>query len=382
MDPALEGIFNAPSTAQSSGAASAGGATSTNTAEFGIRDGRTLDDDSPSGAIQGSMVVAAPAITSSPTVERGRSRRPERSSRSISIRITTAHDTTTKSKSKSRPPTTVSPRGNKGPTADELLDKAIADASKKAGRAKTPERTIMAVEDKPQLLASPDPLMQPYEANLEQVVPVQVRMKDNRPAVDKPVEIDSEMFDDLENDLMHNSRPPANGESTETFEVPKRQRQECLACNEAASRIRNDHNTIVSLEQRIRATDEQVAIMKVRADTAEKRIVDYANELAKVNNHCDAQVAEMSMVLQTQRGHINDTGYQNKRATNELAQCRFDLERHSQLAMSKERELQSANRRIQDLANENQLASQQHRASLHAAEHMLEGVHSGWIEQG
>ena len=86
----------------------------------------------------------------------------------------------------------MSPRGNKGPTADELLDKAIADASKKAGRAKTPERTIMAVEDKPQLLASPDPLMQPYEANLEQVVPVQVRMKDNRPAVDRPIEIDSE----------------------------------------------------------------------------------------------------------------------------------------------------------------------------------------------
>ena len=40
--------------------------------------------------------------------------------------------------------------------------------------------------------------------------------------------------------------------------------------------------------------------------------------------------------------------------------------------MSKERELQSANRRIQDLANENQFASQQHRASLHAAEQMLE----------
>ena len=172
MDPALEGIFDAPSTAQSSGAASTGGATSTNTAEFGIRDGRTLDDDSPSGAIQRNMVVAAPAITSSATAERGRSRRPERSSSSISIRITTTHDTTTKPKSKIRPPTTVSPRGNKGLTADELLDKAIADASKKAGWVRTPERTMMAVGDKPQLLASPDPLMQPYEANLQQVVPV------------------------------------------------------------------------------------------------------------------------------------------------------------------------------------------------------------------
>ena len=77
-------------------------------------------------------------------------------------------------------------------------------------------------------------------------------------------------------------------------------------------------------------------------------------------------------MLQTQRGHINDIGYQSTRATNELAQCRFDLERNSQLAMSKERELQSANRRIQDLGNESQVASQQHRASLQAAEQMLE----------
>ena len=178
MDPALEGIFDAPSTAQSSGAASSGGATSTNTAEFGIRDGRTFDDDSPSAAIQGNRMVADPATPISPTVERGRSRRPERSNRSTSIRITTTHDTIIKSKSKSRPPkTTVSPRGNKELTADEMLDNAIAEAKKKARRAKTPERTRLAVEDRPQLLASPDPLMQPYEANLEQVVPVQVTMK-------------------------------------------------------------------------------------------------------------------------------------------------------------------------------------------------------------
>ena len=40
--------------------------------------------------------------------------------------------------------------------------------------------------------------------------------------------------------------------------------------------------------------------------------------------------------------------------------------------MSKECELQSANRRVQDLTNENQLAAQHHRSSLHAAEQMLE----------
>ena len=57
--------------------------------------------------------------------------------------------------------------------------------------------------------------------------------------------------------------------------------------------MRNDHNTIATLE-RLRATEEQVNNMAVRADAAEKRIVDYINELAKVKSHCDAQVAEMS----------------------------------------------------------------------------------------
>ena len=377
MDPALEGISDAPDTAQSSGAASSGGATSTNTAEFGIRDGWTIDDDCPSGATQGNVVTAAPAITPSPTVERGRSRRPERSSISTSIRITTTHDATIKSKSKSGPPTTVRAKGDVNLTADELLDKAIAEANKKAGRIRTTERTMMAVEDNPQLLASPDPLMQPYGANLEEMVPVQVKMKNNHLAMEKPVEIDSDMLGELESDLMKNTRPAIG--SAETFDVSKRQRQECLACNEAALRIKNDHNTIVTLEQGLRATEEQVANMKVRADAAENRIADYVNELTKVNNQCDAQVAEMSLVLQTQRGHINDIGYQNTRATNELAQCRFDLERHTQLTMTKERELQSANRRIQDLANANQLASQQHRSSLHAAEQMLE---RGCIKDG
>ena len=136
--------------------------------------------------------------------------------------------------------------------------------------------------------------------------------------------------------------------------------------------MRNDHDTIVTLEQCLRAAEEQVNIVKVRADAAENRIADYVNELAKVSSHCDAQVAEMSAVLRTRRGQINDIGFQNTRATNELAQCRFDLERHIQLAMSKERELQSANRRVQDLTNENQLAAQHRRSSLHAAEQMLE----------
>ena len=192
MDPALEGIFNAPSTAQSSGAASTGGATSTNTAEFGIQDGRTIDDDDcPSGATHRNVMTAAPAVSPSPTVERGRSRRPDRSNRSTSIRITTTHDTTVKSKSKSRPPTTVRAKGDVSLTADEVLDKAIAEASKQSARTRTPERTMMAVEDKPLLLASPDPLMQPYETNLEQMVPAQVKMKDIHLAVEKPVVIDS-----------------------------------------------------------------------------------------------------------------------------------------------------------------------------------------------
>ena len=137
MDLAVEWIFDALSTALSSGTASSGGLV-WNTAEFGIRDGRTFDDDGPSGALQRNRMVAALATTSSAMVERGRSRRPERSSRSI--RITTTHVAATKSKSTSRPPkTTVSPRGNKELTADELLDSAIADAKKKAGRVKTPE---------------------------------------------------------------------------------------------------------------------------------------------------------------------------------------------------------------------------------------------------
>ena len=78
------------------------------------------------------------------------------------------------------------------------------------------------------------------------------------------------------------------------------------------------------------------------------------------------------MVLQTQRGKIDNVGFQYTRANNELAQCQFELQRNSQLAMSKERELQNAHRRINDLATESQLASEQHRASLHAAEQKFE----------
>ena len=82
----------------------------------------------------------------------------------------------------------------------------------------------------------------------------------------------------------------------------------------------HDHDVIASLEQRLLATDEQVAIMKVRADRAEERIVDYTNELAKVNNHCDAQIAEISMVLQTQRGQLDNIGFRpREQTTNSLS---------------------------------------------------------------
>ena len=67
MDPALEGIFDAPSTAQSSVVASSGEVTSTNTAEFGIRDGRTFSDtnveENPSTALLGDSMAAAPATS-------------------------------------------------------------------------------------------------------------------------------------------------------------------------------------------------------------------------------------------------------------------------------------------------------------------------------
>ena len=199
MDPALEGVFDAPSTAQSSGAASSGEATSTNTAEFGMRDGRIFDDDSPSTALLKNRMVAAPATSVSPTVERGRSRRPERSNKSTSTKVTTTHDATLKSKSNSRPPkASLSPRGKPELTAEGRLDIAIAEAKKKAGRAKTLERTMMAVEDRPQLLASPDPLMQPYEANLEQVVPIQAVIDASSQAMETSIaNTDPEMVNDL-----------------------------------------------------------------------------------------------------------------------------------------------------------------------------------------
>ena len=43
------------------------------------------------------------------------------------------------------------------------------------------------------------------------------------------VETDPEMVDDLEDSLMSDTRPAANGENTETFEVSKRQtRVSCM----------------------------------------------------------------------------------------------------------------------------------------------------------
>ena len=136
--------------------------------------------------------------------------------------------------------------------------------------------------------------------------------------------------------------------------------------------MKHDHDLIASLEQRLRATDEQVAIMKVRADKAEERIVDYSNELARVSSHCDAQIAEMSTVLHTQRGQLDNVGSQHLRANGELNESRFELQRNEQLTMSKERGLQNAHRRINELIIESQLASEQHRANLNAAEQKFE----------
>ena len=151
--------------------------------------------------------------------------------------------------------------------------------------------------------------MQPYEANLEQVVPIQVTIDHNSRAMETSVaSTDPEMVNDLEDNLLPNTRPAPKGEDAEVFDVSKRQKQECPACTEAALRMRHDHDLIASSEQRLRATDEQVAIMKVRADRAEERIVDYSNELARVNSHCDAQIAEVSTVLQTHRGQIDNVG--------------------------------------------------------------------------
>ena len=250
MDPALEGIFDAPSTAQSSGAASSGGATSTNTAEFGIRDGRTFNDtdveENFSTALLGDRMVAAPATSVSPMVERGRSRRLERSQRSTSIKVTTIQDTTLKSKSKSRPPkastASTSPRNKRELTADERLDIAIAEAKRKAGRAKTPERTTMAVEDNLQLLASPDPLMQPHEANIEQVAPIQMTIDAEGPAASiSLVSTNPEMVNDLEANLLPNTQSVPDGNEAEGYDVSKRHKQERVACNNASWNIGHDH---------------------------------------------------------------------------------------------------------------------------------------------
>ena len=234
MDPALGGIFDAPSTAHSSGAASSVEATSANTAEFGTGDGRA---SSPSTAPQrgryqryremmtasydaaaagpsslsplgnGDM-IAAPATSISPVAERGRSRRSERSSRSTSVKVTTTIDSTLKSKSRT-PRSSLSPRVPRVLTADEELDIAMKETTFRAGRAKTPER--IPVMDQPHLLASPDPLMQPQEPRLQMVAPIQMTID----PVDKPASVksvDSDLMRDLENSLMSGSRPAPNGE--------------------------------------------------------------------------------------------------------------------------------------------------------------------------
>ena len=183
---------------------------------------------------------------------------------------------------------------------------------------------------------------------------------------------DPEMVNDLEDNLLPNTRHAPNGEDAEVSDVSKRQKQECFACNEAAWRMRHDHNLIASLEQRFRATDEQAATMKGRADRAEERVVDYSNELARVTSHCDAQIAEMSTVSQTQRGQKDNIGSRNMRVNNELADSKFELQRHARPTMSKERELQNGHLRTNDLITESQFASDQPRATPNAAEQKLE----------
>ena len=232
----------------------------------------------------------------------------------------------------------------------------------------------MAVEGLPHLQASPDPLMQRHESTLDslhqQVAPLQTSVG----AVEKPASLNStdpEIMNDLEASLM-TDRPAPNGNMDDVFDRQTRRKQECLACNEAAGRMRQDRKSILSLEQRLQANDEQVAVMVRRADMAEGRIVDHTNELVRVSSSCDAQMAEMSEVLRTQREQLDHIGMLSARANNELAQSKFELQGHSELTMSRDSELQNAGRRINELHSEGQLASDHHRASLMAAQQQLE----------
>ena len=119
--------------------------------------------------------------------------------------------------------------------------------------------------------------------------------------------------------------------------------------------------------------------MMSRSEKAEENIIAHQNELARVNHNCDAQMIEMSNSLRAQREQLNHVGAESARVSNELADCKFELQRHSALTMSKERELQNANRRISDLLTEGQLASDQHRASLIAADNGSKGLVSETI---
>jgi chromosome segregation ATPase len=201
--------------------------------------------------------------------------------------------------------------------------------------------------DQPHLLASPDPLMQPCEPNLEQVAPIQMSID----PVSKPASAtstDPELVKDLEANLMSNTRPAPNGEeaSGSGYDRQTRRKQECAACNDAARRIRSDYDTILSLEQRLEATNDQVVLMMGRSDKAEESILAHQNELARVNDYCDVQIAEMSNVLRTQRGQLNNMSAEYAKANNELADSKFELQRHSALTRSKERDLHNVNRRI------------------------------------
>ena len=383
MDPALGGVFDAPSTANSSGAASSAEATSAHTAEFGTGDGRT---SSPSTTPQrgrylryrddaatpiGDM-IAAPATSISPVTERERGRKPgrsERSSRSTSIKVITINDSTLKSKDRT-PRSSTSPRVTRGPTADELLDIEIKKTLARAGRASTPER--IPVMDQPHLLVSPDPLMQTNEDKLTMVAPIPMSLDPtNKP--DSVKSTDSELLRDLDKSLMSSTRPAPSGEEASSSNYDrKKRRQECAACIDAAEQIKSDRNIIESLQRQAESTNAQVALLTRRTEMAEASVNEYQTEISRINIQGEAQAVEWSSMLALQREQLTRTDADKAILNNELADSRFEMQRQSELAASKDRELQYANHRINDLVSEGQRASELHRASLIAAEQQLQ----------
>ena len=164
-------------------AASRGGATSTDTAEFGLgargtNIGANVDDNFLPIS-EGTKRIAVPAISVPPRVDRGRSRRSQGPSRSTSARIIPTQEIikTTGKVDKSKSMSPIASKNFRAPkvvaTAGELLDAAPAEYGKARQRVKTPECQPRVVEDNPRYLASPDPLMVQYgETNIGMAAPV------------------------------------------------------------------------------------------------------------------------------------------------------------------------------------------------------------------